>query len=60
MIKAQSISAMNPLGVLARGYSVTTKNGRAVKSSEELEIGDTIDIRLDKGGASAEVKRIRG
>lgn len=58
MIKAQSISAMNPLGVLSRGYSVTTKDGKAVKSSEELEIGDMIDIRLDKGGASAEVKRI--
>lgn len=58
MIKAQSVSAMNPLGVLSRGYSVTTKNGKAVKSSEELKAGDMIDIKLDKGEVSAEVKRI--
>lgn len=55
-VKAQSISAMDPLGVLSRGYSVTTKNGRAVKSADELNVGDMIDVRLEKGEVSAEIK----
>lgn len=55
---AQSISDLNPLAVLSRGYAVATKDGKAVKSAEELKVGDMIDVRLDKGEVSAEVKRI--
>lgn len=58
MIRAQSISAMNPLAVLSRGYAVAKKDGRAVKSADELKLGDVIDVKLDKGGVSAEVKKI--
>ena len=57
---AQSISDLNPLAVLSRGYAVASKGGKAVKSAEELKIGDVIDVRLDKGGVSAEVKKIEG
>ena len=60
MITAQSISALNPLAVLSRGYAVTTKDGKAVKSSEELKVGDLIDVKFDKGGVTAEVKNIEG
>lgn len=59
MITAGAIAGLNPLAVLSRGYSVTTKNGRAVKSSEELAVGDVLDIRLEKGEISAEVKTIK-
>lgn len=55
-ITAQSISAMNPLGVLSRGYAVALKDGRTVKSAEELNVGDIIDVKLNKGGITAEVK----
>lgn len=55
-VKAQSISAMDPLGVLSRGYSVTTRNGKAVKSADELNVGDMIDVKLEMGEVSAEVK----
>lgn len=58
MINARAISATNPLEVLSRGYSVATKNGKAVKSAEELALGDVIDVKLNKGGVSAEVKKI--
>lgn len=57
MIKAQSISAMNPLGVLSRGYAVALKDGKSVKSADELNVGDIIDVKLNKGGVSAEVKK---
>lgn len=58
MINARAISATNPLEVLSRGYAVASKNGKAVKSAEELAPGDVIDIKLGKGGVSAEVKNI--
>lgn len=58
MMTVRSISALNPLAVLSRGYAVAKKDGKAVKSASELAVGDVIDIRLDRGGVSAEVKRI--
>lgn len=59
MMTAGSIAGMNPLAVLSRGYSVAAKDGRAVKSAEELAVGDIVDVRLDKGGFYAEVKEIK-
>lgn len=59
MMTAGSIASLNPLAVLSRGYSVTAKDGRAVKSAEELAVGDIVDIKLDKGGFSAEVREIK-
>lgn len=55
---AQSISNLNPLAVLSRGYAVATKDGKAVKNAAELAVGDVIDVKLDKGGVTAEVKNI--
>ncbi len=51
----QSISDLNPLAVLSRGYSIAQKDGKAVKSAEELNIGDIIDVKLNKGGVAAKV-----
>ena len=55
---AQSISDKNPLAVLSRGYAVAKKDGKAVKSASELNVGDVIDVKLNSGSVSAEVKRI--
>lgn len=52
---AQSVSDLNPLAVLSRGYAIAQKNGKAVKSSSELKVGDIIDVKLNKGGVTAEV-----
>ena len=56
----QSISDLNPLAVLSRGYAVASKDGKAVKSAEDLRVGDMIDVKFDKGGVSAEVKKTEG
>ena len=55
---AQSISDINPLAVLSRGYAVAKKDGKAVKSAAELNVGDIIDVKLNSGEVSAEVKKI--
>ena len=55
---AQSISDINPLAVLSRGYAVAKKDGKAVKRAAELNVGDIIDVKLNSGEVSAEVKKI--
>jgi len=46
------LEALNPLGVLARGYSISTKlpEGEVLKDSKTLKEGDKIKTRLGKGG----------
>ena len=51
--KAHSLS---PLGVLARGYAVVSKEGRAVVDAAAVEVGDGVEIRLQKGKLTAKVE----
>lgn len=55
---AQSISDLNPMAVLARGYSAVTMNERIIKSVDEVEIGDKITVKMSDGGVSAVVENI--
>lgn len=55
---AEMISALNPLAVLVRGYSVTSCNGSIVTDAAELSKGDAVDIRLAKGSVRAEITEI--
>lgn len=56
---AEVISALNPLGVLVRGYSVTSSGDRIITKSSELNVGDELDIRLAEGGVKACVTEIK-
>lgn len=56
---AQSVSDLNPMGVLARGYSLTEKGGHVVSDAKQLSCGDEVNIKLDKGGFSARVTEIK-
>ncbi len=53
-----TISALNPLGVLARGYSMTTRGGRLVRAAGELSAGDRVEIKFGCGRAAAEVTEV--
>ncbi len=53
--RAQTISALNPLGVLVRGYSVTYRGGSIVTDAGQLKSGDRVQLRFAKGGAEAEI-----
>lgn len=52
------ISASSPENILKRGYSVTLKNGKIVKSVQELKIGDQLSIWLGKGEITAQTQEI--
>lgn len=55
MRSAEVISALNPLGVLARGYSVTYCGDKIVRDAGELKEGDNIMVKLASGSVSAKV-----
>ena len=50
------LEALSPVAVLSRGYAVAMKDGRAVRSSEELASGDLVELRLHVGVATARVE----
>lgn len=56
---AQSVSDLNPMSILSRGYSAAKHNGKMIKSAGELAVGDIIDVRFNKGSVSAAVKEVR-
>lgn len=56
---AAQLETMNPLSVLARGYSLTAdKNGRSVVASKQVAIGDKIISRLSKGRLTSRVEEV--
>ena len=54
--KAQSLS---PLAVLSRGYAVVAKDGKAVRDSADVRVGELVDVRLEKGNLKAEIKECK-
>ncbi len=56
---AGKLDALNPLAILTRGYSaVFDEKGRSVNRTEQLKIGDEIELRLMDGSASATVRQV--
>jgi exodeoxyribonuclease VII large subunit len=63
--QAQALSAqlesLSPLGVLARGYTLTTRpDGRLVRGPAELSVGDQIRTRFARGQVISRVERLDG
>lgn len=52
---AARLDALSPLKVMARGYSIVTKNDEVVTSSKELEKGDKITVGFADGEKICEV-----
>lgn len=53
------LDSLSPLNVVDRGYSITTKNNKVVKSAKELHKNDSIQIKLKDGMVSANVTDIQ-
>ncbi len=58
MQNTAALDALSPLGVLARGYAVGTKEGKVIRSAMQIDAGDKIDIRLPDGAASCTVDKV--
>ena len=53
---ANTLKLVNPLNILDKGYSLVAKDNKIIKNSDEIEIEDTIQIKLKKGELTAIVK----
>jgi len=52
----RSLNNLNPLQVLARGYSLTTdEQQKPVTNSQQVKIGDTVETRLNSGKIRAKI-----
>ncbi len=47
---------LDPAGVMQRGFTLTTKNGKILHSPSALEPGDTIVTHFEQGHATSTVK----
>ena len=52
----EKLKALDPTLLLARGYSITLHNGKAVKDATTLHEGDEIETRLAKGTIHSIIK----
>ena len=57
---ASRLSALSPLDVISRGYSVVySESGSVISKTDDLKAGDRIDIRLSDGDVSATVESVK-
>ncbi len=53
---SEKLDLVNPLNILKKGFSITKKEGRILKSVDEVNVNDLIDITLNDGMIKASVK----
>ena len=53
------IELLSPDRILKRGYSISIKDGYAIKSASELKEGDNIKVIFADGEAESEVKKVK-
>lgn len=53
---AATLDALSPLKVLARGYAVPSIEGQVIKSSEQVQEGQSIDLKLSDGSLRCRVE----
>ncbi len=53
------LDAMSPLKILARGYSVASKNGKVISDIASVGKGDMIDVMLNGGNIECEITKVK-
>jgi exodeoxyribonuclease VII large subunit len=56
----RTLAAVSPLSTLERGYSITTaaETGEVLQNVKSVELGDEINVRLQRGQLNCEIKEI--
>ncbi len=55
---SEKLSALNPLSILGRGYSLTIKQNGDLATVSNVQVGDTVSIKINNGKIKAEVIEI--
>ncbi len=50
-----SLAMLNPVNVLKRGYTISSVNGKIIKSIGEISVNDTLETRFHDGSAKSTV-----
>ncbi|MFT4808910.1 MAG: exodeoxyribonuclease VII large subunit [Glaciecola sp.] len=53
------LDAVSPLATLARGYSISFKQGKIVKTTQQVQVGDVLVTRLEDGEVFSEINQIK-
>jgi exodeoxyribonuclease VII large subunit len=53
------LDTVSPLATLARGYSISFKQGKIVKSIQQVQVGDVLVTRLENGEVHSDIKQIK-
>jgi exodeoxyribonuclease VII large subunit len=53
------LDTVSPLATLARGYSISFKQGKIVKTTQQVQIGDVLVTRLEDGEVFSEINQIK-
>ncbi|HHW69334.1 MAG TPA: hypothetical protein GX747_03255, partial [Tenericutes bacterium] len=51
----EKLEIINPIGVLKRGYSLTYKDKKLIKSINDININDNLIIKLNDGSINVNV-----
>jgi exodeoxyribonuclease VII large subunit len=54
------IESLSPLAVLSRGYAVAQANGKTIKSVNEAEVGERVELTLADGKLTTEILKKEG
>lgn len=55
----KSLSLLNPLSILDKGYSIIKSNDLVIKNVKDIKKGDNVDIILAKGKINAKVMEVK-
>lgn len=53
-----ALEALSPLKVLKRGYAIAFSDNRVVSSVLNVNMGDSVEIRLSDGSVMAQVTQV--
>ena len=56
---SRGLQSVSPLATLERGYAIVTSDSRVVQSSSDVDVSDSIDVRLSEGSLEATVTKVR-
>lgn len=52
------LESLSPFKVIERGYSIVKKDEELIKSSDQVKIGDSVNIRLAHGQLEARIEKV--
>ena len=55
LLAGRALAALDPEGVVRRGYAVVFKGGKCVPEASGLRAGDAIEVHMRGGNVAAEV-----